>query len=51
MSVQDGIRLSVKALKKVLGKDFDIGRLDGAYVMTKEKKFTKISKEIFSKAK
>ncbi|MEK6922805.1 MAG: archaeal proteasome endopeptidase complex subunit alpha [Nanoarchaeota archaeon] len=51
MSVQDGIRLAVRTLKKVLGKDFDIDRLDGAGVMIKEKKFFKISKEMFSKAK
>ncbi|MFH1592311.1 MAG: archaeal proteasome endopeptidase complex subunit alpha [Candidatus Woesearchaeota archaeon] len=51
MSVQDGIKLAVKSLKKALDKDFDIDRLDGAYVMSKDGKFTVISKEMFSKAR
>jgi len=51
MNIDDGIKLSVKALKKTLGKDFDIGRLDGAYVSIKDKEFKKIDKELFSKFK
>ena len=42
MSVEDGFRLAVKALKKVLEKDFDIKRVDGAYIKSGEEKFVKI---------
>ena len=49
LSVDDGISLAVKILKKVLGKDFEISRLDGAYVKSSDKKYTKIAKEKFKK--
>jgi proteasome alpha subunit len=39
MKMEDGIKLCVKALKKVLGKDFDSKRLDGAMISTADKKF------------
>ena len=42
MSVEDGFSLAVKALKKVLEKDFDIKRVDGAYIKSGEEKFVKI---------
>jgi len=45
MSIEDGIKLSLKGLKKVLGKEFDINRLDGAYIKTAEKKFRKLKRE------
>ncbi len=45
LSVDDGIKLALKALKKVLAKDFDLKRIDGAYIMTTEKQFTKIDKK------
>ncbi len=35
ISLKDGIKLGLKALKEALGKDFDINRVDGA-VITKE---------------
>jgi len=42
MSVDDGISLAVKSLKKVLGKEFDIKRIDGAYIKTQEKQFKRV---------
>ena len=49
LSVNDGIALGIKALKKVLDKDFDINRIDGAYILTSDKKFTRLEKEILIK--
>jgi len=45
ITVDEGIKLALKALKKVLGKDFDLRRIDGAYITTEEKQFTKIDKK------
>ncbi len=42
MGVDDGIKLGVKALKKVLGKDFDVERIDGAYIKTSDKRFKRL---------
>lgn len=44
MVMNDGIKLALKALKKVLGKEFDIRRIDGAFVDT-NKKFHRIAKK------
>ena len=52
MTTEDGIKLAVSALKKVLDKDFNIDRLDCAYINTEEKQFKRIEqkklKEIFN---
>ncbi|QQG38686.1 MAG: archaeal proteasome endopeptidase complex subunit alpha [Candidatus Woesearchaeota archaeon] len=45
MSVDEGIKLAVRSLKKVLGKEFDINRLEGAYIKTSDKQFTRLKKE------
>jgi len=45
MNIEEGIKLALKALKKVLGKDFDTKRIDGAFIRKDEKKFTKIDKK------
>lgn len=50
MSIDDGLKLAVKALKKVLGKDFHIERVDGMYITNKEKQFTRIDKDKIAKA-
>lgn len=49
LSVEDGINLAIRTLKKVLGKGFDANRLDGAYVKSSDKKFVKITREKFRK--
>ena len=41
ISLDDGLKLAIKAFKKVLGKDFDISRITGGYIDSNEKKFTK----------
>ncbi|MBI2671500.1 archaeal proteasome endopeptidase complex subunit alpha [Candidatus Woesearchaeota archaeon] len=51
LSLEDGMKLAVRALKKVLGKDFDINRIDGAYIKTSDKKFARLNKQELSKAK
>ena len=45
MTMEEGIKLAVKALKKVLGREFDIRRVDGIVVPAKTKRFEKLSKK------
>lgn len=47
MSMEDAIKLCIKALKKVLGKDFDVRRIDGAFVDLKDKNYQLIDKRKF----
>ncbi len=42
MDIEEGTKLAIKALKKVLGKDFDIKRIDGAYIKQDEKQFKRL---------
>ncbi|MEK6876269.1 MAG: proteasome subunit alpha, partial [Nanoarchaeota archaeon] len=49
MTIEEGLQLSLKALKKVLGENFKIGRIDAAYIKTEDKKFKKFSKEKIEK--
>jgi len=44
LTIEDGLKMSLKALKKVLGENFNVERIDAAYISTAEKKFRKISK-------
>lgn len=44
LTIDDGIKLCIKALKKVLGKEFSMERIDGAYITQKEKKYQKLDK-------
>ncbi|MBS3172137.1 archaeal proteasome endopeptidase complex subunit alpha [Candidatus Woesearchaeota archaeon] len=45
MTLDDGMRLGISALKRVLGKDFNLERLDGCIINMTDKKFKKITKE------
>jgi len=45
LSVEEGLQLSIKALKKVLGTNFSLERLDAAYILSSEKEFRKFSKD------
>jgi proteasome alpha subunit len=45
MTVEEGLKLAVSALKRVLGKDFDMRRIDGAYIMNDGKKFKRVDKK------
>lgn len=49
ITIQDGIKLGIIALKKAFGKDFDVNRLDIAYVKTEDKLFKKIAREEIKK--
>ena len=49
MSIEDGLKLSLKALKKVLGDNFKVDRIDAAYITTAEKKFKKVNKSKIEK--
>jgi len=45
ISIEEGLKLCLTALKKVLGENFSLERIDAAYIKTEEKKFKKFSKE------
>ena len=51
LSIEDSLKLCINALKKVLGKEFDISRIDGAYIEKDERKFKKITKDMLKNAK
>ena len=44
LNIEDGLKLSLRALKKVLGENFNVERIDAAYIMIAEKKFKRVSK-------
>lgn len=43
LSVEEGIRLGLQAMKEFLKGDFNVERVDAAYVDGKDKRFTKLS--------
>jgi len=45
ISMQDATKMCVKALKRVLGKDFDGARVDGAYISAEDKMYTVMDKK------
>jgi proteasome alpha subunit len=45
MTMADGFKMALKALKKVLDKNFDAEKIDAAYVSVKDPKYTKLTKE------
>jgi len=49
MTIDDGLKLSVMALKKVLGNEFHVERIDGAYISTQDKKFKRVERERIAK--
>ena len=49
LSIEDGLKLSLKALKRVLGENFNVERIEAAYITTLEKKFRKITKSKIEK--
>ncbi len=49
LSIEDGLKLAIKALKKVLGKDFSIERIDGAYITLQDKMYTKVDRNKLAK--
>jgi len=49
MDIEEGLKLGIRALKKVLGKDFDIKRIDGAYISLEEKQFKRLDSKYIAK--
>jgi len=49
LSIEGGIKLSVSIFKRILGKNFDVDRLEAAYIGAKDKKFIRLSAEELSK--
>ncbi len=45
MTIEDGFKLAVNALKKTLDKNFNPDRIDGAYVSITDKKFIRLTNE------
>jgi proteasome alpha subunit len=45
ISLQDGLKLCVEALKQVLDDKFNAERLDAAYIKTSDKRFAKVDKK------
>ena len=50
LSINDGVKLAIKALKKVLGNEFDMRRIDGAYIKTSDKKFVRLDQATLKKS-
>ena len=44
MSIEEGLRLAMFALNKILDKGFNVERIDAAYITTAEKKFTRLDR-------
>lgn len=45
ITIDEGLKLCLKALKKILGENFSIDRIDSAYITIEEKRFHKFSRE------
>ncbi len=51
LGLNDAIKLGIEALKSVLGKQFSLDRIDGAYITVKDKMFSRLSKDFIKKMK
>ncbi len=49
ITIEEGLKLCIKALKKVVDKGFNVDRIDAAYIRTDERKFKKFSKKHIEK--
>jgi proteasome alpha subunit len=49
LSIEDGLKLAVEALKSVLGANFNISRIDAAYIKSGEKTFKRFEKQKLEK--
>lgn len=49
MTIEDGLKLCVKALTKVLDKNFSVERIDASFINKDKKKFTKINRQKLDK--
>ena len=44
LTIEEGLKLSLKSLKKVLGENYNVERIDAAYITIVEKKFRRVPK-------
>lgn len=49
LKIDDGIKLSLDILKKIFKKQFDIRRIEAAYIKTKDKQFTRLTDDAIKK--
>ena len=49
ITIEDGLKLSLRALKKVLGENFNVERIDAACITIAEKKFRRLAKDKMAK--
>ena len=50
LTLDQGLKLAMKALKKGLGNDFNLDRIEGAYIKSDDKIFRRFTNEELSKA-
>lgn len=50
LTVEEGLKLAILALKQVLKNDFSVERIDASYISLKEKKYKEFSKERIKQA-
>ena len=49
ITIEGGLKLGIGALSKVLGKDFNLDRVDAAYITKAERKFVKVKRDKLDK--
>ncbi len=49
LSIEDGLKLALKALRKVLGENFNVDRIEAAFVASADRKFKKVAKQKMEK--
>ena len=49
ITIENALKLSLKALKRVLGENYNVERIDAAYITIAEKKFKRVSKQKLEK--
>ncbi len=49
ITIEEALKLSLKSLKKVLGENFNVERIDAAYISISDKKFKRVTKQRIEK--
>ena len=49
ITIEDGLKICIKALSTILDKNFSVDRIDAAQITTKEKKYQKVSRQRIEK--
>jgi len=45
ITIEEGLKLGISVLKKILGRNFDVGRIDGAFIKTATRKFERLTEK------